>query len=252
MILPAERSMESNSQPEEAKKPKPKKRRMILGIVLVIIGLLVLAGGISVLVYNILDTDSEGYAYSNVYHVNTSTYAFALYMNPYKISTWGFLGATNVAEIKFIVKPTPPSTELFTGYATTAASEPYLQSFEAEIPVYWRWWAEPYYAEISINPTAVGGTGAPPSLPQNQDFWVASAHSTTDAEMTSLPLNEQYIWFIMNQDGAKNVSADIQIAFRSPILTVLPYLLIPLGAILALVGVYLIILWRKKQSQERQ
>jgi hypothetical protein len=249
VISTVERHMESSSTPAEVQKPKNRKRLMILGIVMVILGLLVLAGGISVLVYNIMDTDSDGYAYSNVYHVNTSTYAFALYMNQYKISTWGFLGAANVAEIKFIVKPTDSSKELFTGYATTATSESYLKSFEAEVPTYWRWWAEPYYAEISISPTAVGGTGAPPSLPQTQTFWLTSAHSTTDAEMTYLPLNEQHIWFIMNQDGSKNVSADIQIAFKSPILTILPYLLIPLGIILAIAGLYLIMLWRKKRNQ---
>jgi hypothetical protein len=227
----------------EQQKPKIKKKRLILAVVLFVLGLLILASGISVLAYN-LGNDSDGWTYSNVYHVNTTAYAFTLYMNEYKLSTWGFLGAGNVAQMKFIVKATDPSRELFTGYATTKASEPYLQSFECEIPTYWHWWAEPYYAEILLNTTTIAGTGAPASLPEAQTFWLAQAHSNSIAEMTYLPQHEQHIWFIMNLDGSKNVTADIQIAFRSPILTILPFVLLPLGIVLVGGGVYL--LRRKK------
>jgi hypothetical protein len=236
-------TMGSETNIEEQPKPKTRKTRMILGIVIFIVGLLVLAGGISVFVYN-LDTDSEGYAYSNVYHVNTSAYAFTSYMNEFKVSAWGFLGVENIAQMKFIVKATNSTKELFTGYATTAESESYRKSFECEIPTYWRWFAESYYAEILINTTVFEGIGAPSSLPQAQTFWRASAHSTSTAEMTYLPLHERYIWFIMNLDGSKNVTADIQIAFKSPILTSLPFILLPLGIVFVGAGVYL--LRRKK------
>jgi hypothetical protein len=244
-----ETDMDSDTTTTEPQKPKAKKKLLVLAIVIFLCGLIVLASGISVFIYNYQDTESDGYAYSNVYHVNTSTYAFALYMNQYNVTTWGFLGAANVAQMKFIVKSTNPTNELFTGYATTAASQPYLKSFQCEIPTYWRWFAEPYYAEISINPTAIEGTGAPPSLPQTQTFWLTTAHSNDIAVMTYLPLHEQHLWFIMNQDGSKNVSADIQIAFQSPILTTLPILLIPLGIVLAAGGFYLLIRWRKKMKR---
>jgi hypothetical protein len=235
--------MDSETNNAEHHKPKTSKKRLILGIVIFVMSFLVLAGGISVFIYN-QGTDSDGWIYSNVYHVNTSAYAFTLYMNEFKLSTWGFLGAGNVAQMKFIVKATAPSRELFTGYATTKASESYLQSFECEIPTYWQWWAEPYYAEILLNTTTIAGTGAPASLPVAQTFWLAQAHSNSIAEMTYLPLHEQHIWFIMNLDGSKNITADIQIAFKSPILTVLPFVLLPLGIVLVAGGVYL--LRRKK------
>ena len=236
--------MDSNTNVVEDKKLKISKKRIVLVIVIFLLGLFVLASGISVLVYNNQDTDSEGYTYSNVYHVNTSTYAFTLYMNEYKLSTWSYLGAANVAQIKFIVKATNPTKELFTGYSTTAASEPYLKSFQCQIPTYWHWTANPYDAEILINTTMIAGDGAPTSLPQTQTFWLTSAHSKSTAEMIYLPLHEQHIWYIMNLDGSKNVTADIQIAFKSPILTVLPFILLPLGLILAAGALYL--LRRKK------
>jgi hypothetical protein len=236
--------MNSEKNSTENRPIKRRKRVIVLVVILFVLGFLVLAGGISVFIYN-LDTDSEGYAYSNIYHVNTSTYGYTLYMNEYKLSTWGFLGAGNIAQMKFIVKSTDHSKELFTGYATTTNSEPYRKSFLCQIPTMWHWWAEPYYSEIYINTTVVDGVGAPAQLPQTQTFWLTSAHSNNTAVMTYLPLHEQHIWFIMNYDGSKNVTADIQIAFRSPILTTLPYLLIPLGSIMIIGSIFL--LRRKKK-----
>jgi hypothetical protein len=235
--------MDSETKKVEHQKPKISKKRMVIGITIFVMGLVVLAGGISVFIYN-QDTDSEGYSYSNVYHVNTTAYAFTLYMNEFKLSTWGFLGPGNVAQMKFIVKATDPTKELFTGYATTKASEPYRKSFQCEIPTNWQWIAKSYYAEIFINTSVIDGAGAPKSLPQTQTFWLTSAHSNSIAEMTYLPLHEQHIWFIMNLDGSKNITADIQIAFKSPILTVLPLVLLSLGIILVAGGAY--ILRRKK------
>lgn len=235
--------MKSDISTEEIKKSKRRKIFIIISIIIFLFGLFVIASGITVYVYN-QGNASDGYAYSNVYHVNTSAYAFTAYMNPYTTSTWGFLGVSNSAELKLIVKSTNSAKELFTGYATTAASTQYRASFQCEIPTYWRWIAHPYYTEIIINTTVIEGAGAPPSLPQTQTFWLTSAHSNHTAVMTYLPQHEQHVWFIMNQDGSKNVSADIQIAFKSPILGIFPLILLLLGIIFVVIGIYL--LRRKK------
>jgi hypothetical protein len=237
--------MEPEPTVETSPKPKTSKKRLILAGVLLVIGFLILSAGASVLYYN-QDTDSEGYAYSNVYHVNTTAYAFTAYMNEYRTSTWDWLGPENVAQIKYIVRNLNPAKELFIGYATTAQSEPYRKSFQCEIPTYWNWHVEPYYAEIYINTTVINGTGAPATLPQTQTFWLTTAQSSDTAVMTYLPQHEQHIWFIMNSDGSPHVTADIQIGFKSPILTILPLILLPLGIILLIGGVLL--LRRKKDK----
>jgi hypothetical protein len=237
--------MEPEPTVETPQKPKTSKKRLILAAVLFVVGLLVLSAGISISMYN-QDTDSEGYAYSNVYHVNTTAYAFTAYMNEFKTSTWGWLGPENVAQIKYLVTNLNPGKELFTGYATTQQSEPYRQSFQCEIPTYWYWHAEPYYAEIYINTTVTEGEGAPATLPQTQTFWLTTAQSADTATMTYLPQHEQHIWFIMNSDGSPNITADIQIGFKSPILTILPLIFLPVGIILILVGVFFL---KKKKNK---
>ena len=234
---------------KEQKKQKTPTKRTIIVVAFLVVGLLIIGSGASILYYNLGNND-DGYTYSNVYHVNTSTYAFTAYMNEYKISTWGFLGAHNVAEMKFIATPTDSSKELFIGYATTTASQTYSHSFQCELPTNWHWWAEPYYAEMNITTTTIEGTGAPPQLPQEQTFWLTSDQSPGTLTMTYLPQHVQHVWFIMNSDGSKNVSADIQIAFRSPILTVLPPILITVGLVFICAAVYLFIRKNKKQSRD--
>ena len=237
--------MEPEPTVETPPKPKTSKKRLIIAGVFFVIGFLILSAGASVLYYN-QDTDSEGYTYSNIYHVNTTAYAFTLYMNEYKTSSWGWLGPENIAQIKYIVRNLNPAKELFTGYATTAQSEPYRQSFQCEIPTYWRWIVEPYYAEIYINTTVIEGDNAPAALPQTQTFWLTTAHSGDTAVMTYLPQHEQHIWFIMNSDGTKNITADIQIGFKSPILTILPLIFLAVGIIFILVGVFFL---KKKKNK---
>jgi len=110
--------MEPEPTVETPKKPKTSKKRLILAAVFFVVGFLVLSAGLSIFMYN-QDTDSEGYAYSNIYHVNTTTYAFTAYMNEFKTSSWGWLGLENVAQIKYLVTNLNLGKELFIGYATT-------------------------------------------------------------------------------------------------------------------------------------
>lgn len=236
--------MDSPPDQQKPQKRKISKTRLIGAVVLFVVGFLVLSAGISLFIYN-QDTEANGFVYSNIYPVDSSAHAFALYMNAYKISTWGWLGAENIAEMHFIVRNKNPSKELFTGVATTQQSEPYRQSFRCEFPTFWTWNAQPYWAEININTTLVEGQGAPASLPDAQTFWRTSAKTTDTAVMTYLPLDEQHIWFIMNNDGSSDITADIQIGFKSPILTILPLVFLPLGIVLCAGGAAMLFFKRK-------
>jgi len=50
---------------------------------------------------------------------------------------------------------------------------------------------------------------------------------------------------LMNADGSKEVNADLQLGFKVPILTWLPYILIPLGIVLSISGFALLSKRRK-------
>lgn len=241
--------MDSSPDQQTLKKRKISKKRLFLAAVLFVVGFLVLSAGISIFIYN-QDTDSQGFVYSNIHPVDSSTHGFTLYMNEYKMSTWGWLGAENIAEMHFIVRNKNPAQELFTGIATTQQSESYRKSFRCEIPTFWRWTARAYWAEISINTTMLEGQGAPISLPDAQIFWRASAKTTDTAVLTYLPVGEQHIWFIMNSDGSPNITADIQIGFKSPILVMLPLVFLPAGIVLFVCGAVVLFYRKKKQNTD--
>jgi len=150
--------------------------------------------------------------------------------------------------MEYIVRSTDPSKELFVGYARASDAGPYLgQGIMYETPIDWHWEAEQYYASIEIPSTNITNIAAPPRPPQEETFWLTSAHSNCTAKIYYLPLDDMYTLFIMNQDGSKNVQAELQIGFKVQIFTWLPYLLIPLGLILLLGGAYLILRNRKRE-----
>jgi hypothetical protein len=235
-------------QPAATQTPPPvqkRKKHFVLAAVLLIIGFLFLAAGATLVYYN-STTSSDGFTYSNIYHVNTPSYAFTAYMNQFQGGTFSFLGEENIGQLKFKVTNLTPGKDVFIGYATTRESESYRKSFQCTIPTYWTWHVNAYDAEIDITTTIMDGAGAPPSMPQTQTFWRASDQATDTATMTALPVGEQYIWFIMNSDGSANITADIQIGFRSPILTILPLIFLPIGILLLMIGIFLLI--RKKKQ----
>ncbi len=236
--------MEETTTPKVDNKQKKGKRPVILAAVLLIIGFLFLSAGASFAYYN-STTGSDGYSYSNIYHVNTTSHAFTAYMNQFQGGIFSFLGAENIGEIKYIAKNLNSGKEVFIGYATTREAESYRRSFQCTIPTFWTWHVEAYDAEITITNTVIEGTGAPAALPQTQTFWRATDQAADTATMRYLPKGEQYIWFIMNSDGSANITADIQIAFKAPILTLLPLVFIPIGVLILVIGVYLMI--RKKK-----
>lgn len=53
----------------------------------------------------------------------------------------------------------------------------------------------------------------------------------------------------MNSDGSQNIAADIQIGFKSPILTILPLIFLPLGLVLFAGGAALLFIRRKNKPQ---
>ena len=65
--------MDSETNNVEHQKPKTRKKRMVLGIVIFVLGLVVLAGGITVFIDN-QDTDSEGYVYTHIPHIGFSIF----------------------------------------------------------------------------------------------------------------------------------------------------------------------------------
>lgn len=214
---------------------------IIVSILLFALGIVAIAGGALVLYWNSA-TDGEGYFISPVHEVRSSANAFALWVAPMQSgSTFSWLGEDNIAQTKWIIKSVDSGTQVFAGWTKAASGEAYLSQFRYETPDKgWHWRIDAYYAEIDIPSTKIVNQGAPPRTPADEIFWTDSAVTADSATIYWDPSWEQSagmnIIILMNADGTAGVDVDLQLGFKVPILTWLPYLLIPLGILLCLAG----------------
>jgi hypothetical protein len=240
-----------------AKKPSiggSSKRKKILfltgSLLLFVLGITAIGGGAAVLYYN-SGTDAEGYAISPVFEVRSSANAFVLWVAPLQSTgSFGRLGDENIGAAKWVVKAAYGGKQIFAGWTDASEGATYVDQFRYETPDQgWHWWVEAYYAEIGVPSTKIVHQGAPTRAPAAESFWLESVVTNDSATIHWDPTWEQNagmkMIILMNADGSSGVNADLQLGFKVPILTWLPYLLIPFGIILCLGG-YLLFRRRKR------
>ncbi len=227
---------------------------VVLGIILIILGIIPVAGGTAILVFN-RSQDSNGYHLSNTYQMNTSTYAFAMAMSPMRVESFygrlaqNLFGVQNTVQAEWIITPVNSSKTVFAGWAPHTAGEKYINTMETELPNYWHW-SGPYSPALTINQTLISGQGlgGPAASPASQTFWLASAHSSSKFSLDFNPVwdsaqGNNYL-VITNLDGSKGVAANITLGYKIPIFNWLAYVLIPVGIIIFVCGILLV---RKKR-----
>lgn len=230
---------------DEKKGIKKGKIILLVGIViLLILGISSIVSGTVIVVLN-RGTDKDGYSLSDVYKVETSTHAFALWVNPLRIPFYlSWMNPEDIAQTKWVVKAVNSSKEIFVGWAKAADGDNYLNGFQYETLPSWHWSTWPYHASMDIPSTAIYNEGAPSKSPTQEAFWIESAHSSNSSTLNWDPnwpsQAGRKILVVMNADGSNNVEADLQLGFKVPIFSWLPYLLIPLGIVMCLGGIFLI------------
>jgi hypothetical protein len=214
---------------------------LIVGLLLIILGIVAIAGGAAILNFN-AETDPEGYALSPIHEVRSSANAYVLWVAPLQSTgSFSWLGDDNVAETKWVVTTVDARKQVFAGWTKASDGAAYADQFQYETPDQgWHWYVDPYYAEIGVPSTKIVHQGAPARAPANESFWIDSVVTSDTATIYWDPTWEQgagmKMIVLMNADGSSGVNANLQLGFKVPILTWLPYLLIPLGILLCLGG----------------
>jgi hypothetical protein len=236
--------LENNNSPIYKAGRRRKVIFVLASILLMAFGLIALVGGAAVAYLN-MGTDSEGYALSEKYQIETSSNAFALWVAPMRITgIFSALGSSNIAATKWVVTATEPSKEIFVGWAKASDVESYLGKFSYETPDKgWHWLTSPYAPEIEVPSTAIHNQGPPARPPIEESFWTTTTTTTNSAEIKWDPVWDSTkgmnVIVVMNADGSSAVKADIQLGFKVPILSWLPYLLLPIGILLLVLGLFL-------------
>ena len=226
---------------------KRKKRKIIIltaCIILLVFGIIFTLGGATLLAYY-AGTDADGYSQSNVYEVRSSAHAFALWVGPAIYPSYlDWMSPKDIGQAMWTVKPTESSKELFVGWAEAADGQNYLNGFTFETPPVWHWYVEAFYAEIEIPTSLVHNQGAPTRPPAEETFWLKTAKASDTYKLIWdafwKPTTDRKILIIMNYDGSSNIEADLQLGFTAPILTWLPFVLIPSGVIFCISAIFVI------------
>jgi len=209
--------------------------RTVIGSVLILIGFVpIVLGGIS-LVLDKGNADPEGYHPSERYEVRSTTCLFFLNHLPTKSDLPD-------PEAVWYVEPVYEGAMMFVGWASFTDVAAYTGGVPYETPYEWEWYFSPYSSTIDIPSTNEWNpNGSSPSSPDSIGFWIAK--TTTTGRTASLrfdpkwePEDEMRALVIMNSDGSPNVSADIWLGTKVPMFQVLPYPLIAIGVLVAVIG----------------
>jgi hypothetical protein len=201
---------------------------------------LILSGGY-ILYLNYTRTDYEGYSLSNTASIKTSSYAFSLWLDR---------EPNEPGQLKFVVKSTDPSKELFIGYAKETEANDYVRSMEYANPqakpgqANYNW--DVYFARLSLGELgSFGKKGvAPPRPPAMETFWLQKLSTQGTTTLYWDPVRDfnapRTLIVIMNSDGSSGIQADIVLGYKPWTLSWISYLLMPAGLILGVLGFVLL------------
>lgn len=233
-------------------------------IVLLLFGIVFTLCGAALLAFN-MGTDADGYARSEVYEVRSDSHAFVLYVASSNFPSYiNWMSPKDIGQARWIVEPIDSSKPLFVGWTEAVDGRNYLETgIMHETPPSWNWSVAPYFAEIEIPASPTYNQGEPARPPSEETFWLETAQSNGTSKITwdaYWKRVEGKVWenlkilFIMNADGSRNIQADIWLGFKVPIFTWLPFVLLPVGIIFCLIGVFVIrqknLLKRKKADNK--
>lgn len=235
-----------SSENTSIQKPKKVRTLVLIGcIVLFVFGIVFTLTGVGLLAFN-METDADGYKQSSIYEVRSDSYAFALWVKSSSFPSYlTWMSPKDIGQERWTVKTVNTDKPLFVGWAEAVDGENYLYSgIMFSTPPTWHRSIAAYHSEIEIPASIIYNQNAPPRPPTEETFWIETVKSTETSTITWdafwESVEDRKILIVMNADGSRNVQADIQLGFKVPIFSWMPFVLIPVGLILCLTGAFLI------------
>jgi hypothetical protein len=212
----------------------PKKRILLIALsilMLVFGGVSLIAGG--VIMYLNTGNDSEGYALSNTYHIQTDSNVFTLWVGK----------PVSEVNLKWVIS-TDSNKELFAGWGTAQTVNAYTNNYQYAGPAYgWNYHARAYEALLNITNVQIMGTDKPVMPMPPEGLFLDTVKTTTQTTLYCNPssLDNTATIVVMNSDASNGVDAEIQLGSRIPLFSWLPYVLIPVGIVFLVAGLLLLI-----------
>jgi hypothetical protein len=204
---------------------------LVLGVLLLLPGLGLLAGG-GTLLWADLGNRTDGYVFSETDDFSTDGYALS--SERIDLATdadWLPLSAA-LGSARAEVTSTDPRTDIFVGIAPEADGAAYLAGVGHSVI--------DDLGTGRVDEVTVPG-GPPSGPPGEQDFWAAQTSGPGTQGLNWEPAEGDWLFVVMNADGSAGVSIDARIGATVPALGGLAWGLLAAGAFLTLIGIVLLV-----------
>jgi hypothetical protein len=206
---------------------------LVLGVLILIPGLGLLAGGGVLLWADQSQRDGDGYLLAPT--TSLSTDGYALVSERLQLSAGADWVPVSQALGDARVRASGSGRDLFVGIAPTDQAAAYLQDVQRTV-----------VDELGTDAAAAGQVdlpgNAPAGPPGDQGFWTAQASGTGPQRVDWKPAEGDWTIVVMNADGSAGVDADVRAGATIPALTGLAWGVLIGGVLLTLVAVLLIVL----------
>jgi hypothetical protein len=206
---------------------------LVIGSLLAVFGAgMMLAGG-ALGVASAVERDDDGYFDFTLDRIETDSVAVASEDLTFSADTGGpewLLDAFD-ADVRLRVGSTEGG-DVFVGIARTSDVDEYLAGVDHDVVIE----VDDRTAVLRNRP---GSDEAEP--PADQDFWVASAEGSGTQTMVWEATGGSWTAIVMNADAAPGISVDVEIGARSDLVVPLALVLLGVGLIFLIGGVFLIV-----------
>jgi hypothetical protein len=214
---------------------------LVLGIVLLLPGLALLAGGGALLWADRSGNRSDGYLFSD--RDTFSSQGFAISSERIDLSTgadWLPISST-FGSARIEVTGTG-SSEIFVGVAPVAQATAYLDGVQRTVVS---------DLGLSAGPDRTVSGGAPSGSPGDQNFWTDQASGPGTQQLTWTPRQGDWMLVVMNADGSAGISAQARIGATFPALTGLAWGLLIAGIVAVVIAALLLVLAFRRGAERR-
>ena len=212
---------------------------LVLGIVLVLPGIGLLAGGGALLWVDRSSRTSDGFVLSGTHHFTAPGYA--LTSDTLDLSTGArWLPVSSALGRARVEVTADAGKDVFVGIAPVDRARSYLFGVGHTV-------VRDIGASSTAADLATVSGGPPPGPPGAQSFWVARTSGTGTQTLTWLPADGSWMLVVMASDGSAGLSVQARAGATVPSLTGISWAVLGGGLALTVVGVLLVVLAARRR-----
>lgn len=220
---------------------------VVVGVIMLIVGLAIMAGGGALLFSNQTLKDQEGFYSTRTIKVKRDSHAVTTLPAEIHFGPAWFLDWTEAIAVKVEGENKDPSRELFIGIGNSEQVSEYLRDATIDEIRNFRMYHP--FSKPAITYRRVSGNTAPAD-PTAQTFWKASAKGTGPQIMKWNPEEGNYVLVIMNANGSRGLNFEGSLGVKIPLMSGLTIGLLVGGFIIVLFAFLLVYLAVRTRSWE--